>query len=354
MVKQNSTYNNKIGLPPGSLIYVGKENKQKVTVSELTYSADHCEENILEKPSNCVSWNTPDAVSLVSVFGVHDIAIVEDAGAFFSLDSMILEDVVNTQSRSKMEEFDDFMFLRMKTLSVDINSNEISSEHISLLLGKNGLISFQETDINILENLKDRIRKGRGLIRKRNSDYLFYRIVDTLVDNYFIVEEHLADLLEKLEENILENPHENINEEIYELKKKIVFAKRTISPLRECISNILKSDSGLVSESTQKYFHDVYDHLIHLIDAVDSQRETINDLLNLHMSIINNKMNEVMKVLTIFASIFIPLTFIAGIYGMNFEIMPELHWKYGYFIVWGIMLTVTIILLFYFRRKKWL
>jgi len=192
------------------------------------------------------------------------------------------------------------------------------------------------------------------MIRQRKTDYMFYRLVDTFVDNYFIVTEHLADRLELLEEKILQDPNENINEEIYELKKKIGYVKRTISPLRESISDIIKSDSDLISESTQNYFRDVYDRLVHLIETVDSQRETINDFLNLYMSVMSNKMNEVMKVLTIFASIFIPLTFIAGIYGMNFAIMPELQWKYGYLSAWGIMLAVAVLLLLYFRRKRWL
>jgi len=354
MEAQNTTYSDKAGLPPGSLVYIGKQRTQKVTVSEINYSTGHYEESELSKISDCNTWNNSENVTIVSVVGIHDTSIIEAAGEHFSLDPLILEDIVNTQNRSRLEEFDDYLFLPMKILGVDLNSNEITTEHESLLLGKNGIISFQESELKILDPLKDRIRKGKGIARQRNSDYIYYRMVDTIVDNYFVVTEYLADRLDVLEENILQNPNENVNEEIYELKKKIGFVKRTISPLRESISNIIKIDSDLVSESTQNYFRDVYDHLIHLIETVDSQRETINDFLNLYMSSMSNKMNEVMKVLTIFASIFIPLTFIAGIYGMNFAIMPELQWKYGYFVVWGIMFLVAILLLFYFRRKRWL
>ena len=354
MEAQNTTYSDKAGLPPGSLVYIGKQRTQKVTVSEINYSTGHYEESELSKISDCNTWNNSENVTIVSVVGIHDTSIIEAAGEHFSLDPLILEDIVNTQNRSRLEEFDDYLFLPMKILGVDLNSNEITTEHESLLLGKNGIISFQESELKILDPLKDRIRKGKGIARQRNSDYIYYRMVDTIVDNYFVVTEYLADRLDVLEENILQNPNENVNEEIYELKKKIGFVKRTISPLRESISNIIKIDSDLVSESTQNYFRDVYDHLIHLIETVDSQRETINDFLNLYMSSMSNKMNEVMKVLTIFASIFIPLTFIAGIYGMNFAIMPELQWKYGYFVVLGIMFLVAILLLFYFRRKRWL
>ncbi len=354
MEEQNTTYSDKAGLPPGSLVYIGKQRTQEVIVSEINYSAEHYAESELSKFSDCISWDKSDSVTVVSVIGVHDTSVIESAGEHFSLDPLILEDVLNTQSRSKLDEFEDYLFLPMKILDVDLSSNEIITDHISLVLGKNGLISFQESDVKILGPLKDRLKKGTGLIRQRKTDYMFYRLVDTFVDNYFIVIEHLSDHLELLEEKILQNPNENVNEEIYELKKKIGFVKRTISPLRESISNIIKSDSDLVSESTQNYFRDVYDHLIHLIETVDSQRETINDFLNLYMSSMSNKMNEVMKVLTIFASIFIPLTFIAGIYGMNFALMPELQWEYGYFMAWGVMLFVAFLLLIYFKRKRWL
>jgi magnesium transporter len=353
MEGQRTTYTDKVGLPPGSLVYIGEKKTDQVSLTEMVFSPDHYEENQLSKISDCNSWDKSENVTIVSVIGIHDTSIIEAAGEHFSLDPMILEDVLNTQSRSKLEEFDDYLFLSMKILGVDLNSNEITTEHISLLLAKNGVISFQESEIKISDPLKGRIRQGKGLARKRKSDYIYYRLVDTFVDNYFNVTEYLADRIDVLEEKILQNPNENVHEEIYELKKKIGFIKRAISPLRESISNIIKSDSDLVSESTQNYFRDVYDHLIHLIETVDSQRETINDFLNLYMSTMSNKMNEVMKVLTIFASIFIPLTFIAGVYGMNFEIMPELQWKYGYSIAWGLMGIVALLLLIYFKRKKW-
>ncbi len=354
MEEQSITYADKIGLPPGSLVYIGKIRKEKVTVSEINFSPDHYEETDLKKINDCNSWDNPDTVTLISIVGIHDTTIIEEAGKHFSLDPMMLEDIVNTQSRSKLEEFDDYLFLPMNILGVDLNSNEITTERISLLLAKNGVISFQENEIKILTPLKERIRRGKGLVRQRKTDYIFYRLIDTIVDNYFLVIEHLAERIEELEEKILQEPNAGVHGEIYDLKKKIGFVKRTISPLRECISNVIKSDGDLLSESTQNYFRDVYEHLIYLIETVDSQRETINDFLNLYMSAMSNKMNEVMKVLTIFASIFIPLTFIAGIYGMNFNNMPEFQLRYGYYIVWGVMLMVAILLLFYFKRKRWL
>lgn len=354
MQEENNTYANKIGLPPGSLVYIGKERTAQVTISEINYSTNNFEQIALRKISDCITWGNPENITLVNIVGVHDVAIIEAARDYFSLDPMAMEDVLNTNSRSKLVEYDDYLFLCMKLLEVDLNTNEIGVEQISIFLGKNGLISFQEGALNILEPLKERLSKGKGLIRQKKVDYLFYRLVDTFVDNYFTVTEYLADRLELLEEKVLENPNEDVNKEIYKLKKKITFVKRTISPLRESLSNIIKSDSDLVSDSAQNYFRDVYSHLIYLSETIDSQRDTINDFLNLYMSAMSNKMNEVMKVLTIFASIFIPLTFIAGVYGMNFEKMPELQWKYGYFMILGIMLLVATLLLYYFRRKKWL
>lgn len=353
MEEQRTTYTDKIGLPPGSLVYIGKHRTDKVTISETDYSTDHYHENNLNQISDCTSWDKSDSVTVVSVIGVHDTSIIEAAGEQFGLDPMILEDIVNTHSRSKLEEFDDYLFLPMKILEVELNTNEINTEHVSLILGKNGVILFQESEFKILDPFKERVRKGKGIVRQRKADYIFYRLIDTFVDNYFIVTEHLFDRLEKLEEKILQNPSENVNEEIYELKKKIAFVKRTISPLRESISNIIKTDSDLISASTQNYFRDVYDHVIHLTETIDSQRETINDFLNLYMSSISNKMNEVMKVLTIFAAIFIPLTFIAGIYGTNFDYVPELHFKNGYFVMWGVMIVVAGVMLYYFKKNKW-
>lgn len=354
MEEQNTSYSDKIGMPPGSMVYIGRQRTQKVTISEISFSPEHYDEKILSKISDSKSWDKPDKVSIVSVVGIHDTSIIEATGEYFKLDPMILEDVVNSQSRSRFEEFDDYLFFSMKILGLDQNTNEIFTEHISLLLGNNGMISFQESEMKILDPLKERIKKGKGLVRKRKADFIFYRLVDIFVDNYFIISEHLADRIELLEEKILQNPDELVHEEIYKLKKKISFVKRTMSPLRESVSSIIKSDSELMSESTQNYFRDVYDHLIYLNETVDSQRETINDFLNLYMSAMSNKMNEVMKFLTIFASTFIPLTFIAGIYGMNFTHMPELQSTYGYYIIWGVMLTVAILLLIYFRKKKWL
>ena len=354
MEDQRATYTAKIGLPPGSLVYIGDKKTQEVTISEINYSVNSFEEKKLKTFSDCTSWTKPEFTTMVSVIGIHDTTVIEAAGAYFDLDAMTLEDIVDTNSRSKLEEFDTYLFLPMKILGVDAISNEILSEHVSLILTKNGLVTFQEGEIKILSPFRERLRLGKGKIRQRKSDYIFYRLIDTFVDNYFIVSEYLSDRLDTLEEKILQHPSENVNQEIYELKKKISYVKRSINPLRECISNIIKSDSDLVSESTQNYFRDVYDHLLHLGENIDSQRETVNDFLNLYMSAMSNKMNEVMKVLTIFASIFIPLTFIAGIYGMNFELIPELKWKYGYFIIWGVMIAVVVALLFFFKRKKWL
>jgi magnesium transporter len=252
-----------------------------------------------------------------------------------------------------MEEFDNCLFVIIKTLNIDDN-NSVVVEQISAFLAKEGVCSFQESGSENFGILKDRIINNKGTIRQRKPDYFFYRLIDTVVDHYFIVLEYFEDQLELLEKKIVDNPGKDVQQEIYDLKSKMSTARKVMIPLRETISAVMKSDSELIDEINHKYFRDVYDHVIQIIDTLDSQRETVTDFLNLYMSGLSNKMNEVMKVLTIFAAIFIPLTFIAGIYGMNFEFMPELSWEYGYYITWGVMISVAITLLVYFRRKKWL
>lgn len=354
MDKHGTTYSDKVGLPPGTLIYIGKERSKEVKMLEIVFSADQYQERSLPGISDCSSWENSDNVTIVSVIGIHDTSILEEAGKHFGLDPMSLENIADTQSRPRFEEFKNYLFLPLNVLGFQSDTHEIIAEHISLVLAKNGVIIFKENDTKVFYPLKDRIRHEKGLIRARKSDYIFYRLIDTLIDNYFIITEYLSECLDDLEERILRDPNEEVHEEIYNLKRKIAFVKRTINPLRECILNIRKSDSHLISEPVQDYFKDVYDHLLNLLETVDSQREIINDVLNLHMSAVNNKLNEVMRVLTVFASIFIPLTFLAGIYGMNFDFMPELHWEYGYVFAWGIMLAVVGGLLIYFRRKNWL
>ena len=350
MSKHKKRFASKIGLPPGSLVFVGDIKREKVTVSEMTFSPESIQEKTIDNIERIKVPDNEEKTNWFEVQGLHDPEIIELIGNKFSLDKLVLEDILNTTTRPVCENFDSNLFLSFKVLKVDEEKDIVHAEQFSLVLGQSWLLTFHETEPDIFEGFKDRIRQSKGIIRQRNEDYIFYRLIDIAIDNYFKVTELIDDKIDDLETNILQNTDKVSNEEIYRLKKLIGQQKKSIVPVREILSSLIRIDSGLISEDTQKYLRDVYEHLVQIIDTIERQRETVNDLLNLFMSGLSNKMNEVMKVLTIFASIFIPLTFIAGIYGMNFEIMPELSWQYGYFLVWGIMLVVAGALLFYFRK----
>jgi magnesium transporter len=265
-----------------------------------------------------------------------------------------LEDIVHTGQRPKMEEFDDYLFVVLKMLVYDDKENEVLSEQVSLVLGKDFVISFQESEGDVFNAVRERIRTDKGRIRKMGCDYLAYRLIDAIVDQYFVVLEKFGEQIEFLQEAVLSAPSPEILEAIQETKREVIFLRRYVWPLREAISGLQRGESDLVSDNVQLYLRDVYDHTIQVIDSIETFRDMISGTMDVYLSSVSNKMNEVMKVLTIMATIFIPLTFIAGVYGMNFEYMPELKWRAGYFIVWIVMIILGILMLIGFKRKKWL
>jgi magnesium transporter len=327
---------------------------EKVIMSWVSFSKDSYHESELADISEYKPKRISKAINWINIHGIHDSAIMELVGKQFSLDKMVLEDIVNTNHRPKAEELDDYLFVTLKALKPKDSKGEISVRQISLILGPDWLLTFQEGGSDTFKMIKEKVRSAKGNIWQRGEDYIFYRLIDMIVDNYFLVTDSIGDTIEELEEKLIQDPDESLDEEIYYLKKKISLVKKDVVPLREAISTILRSENESISENTQKYFRDVYEHLIHVIETINTQHETLNDFLNMYMSGLSNKMNEVMKVLTIFASIFIPLTFIAGVYGMNFRYMPELQSEHGYFVTWGVMIAVAAALLLYFRKKKWL
>ena len=354
MLKQKTKYSDKIGSPPGALDYIGKSRTQKASISQFDFSKGFYNEIepvdftafSPKKKSNLISW--------IHINGIHDVAMIEAVGKQFNLDPMVLEDIVNTNQRPKSEEHEDYLFTTLKTLKLSAGKNDVIIEQISLVLGKHWLLTFQEAGADAFGAIKERIRSAQGHIPQRKEDFLYYRLIDTVVDNYFLITDAIGEKIEDLEDKLIADPDENLHSEIYVLKKKIALIKKATLPLRDAISTIMRSDFSCLSASTKEYFRDVYEHLIHVIEGIDSQHETLNDLLSMYLSGMSNKMNEVMQVLTIFAAIFIPLTFIAGVYGMNFKYMPELQSRYGYFVTIGIMVAVGAALLLYFRKKKWL
>lgn len=354
MTEQSSYHSQKAGLPPGSLVYVGEYNNEEVILSEFTLSGKSIKPNVLSNISESTYVDLQSDMTWINLEGIHDTKTVETIGEKFNLDSMILEDIVNTQHRPKEDELDDYLFLSLRLLDIDSKDQSIINEQISLVLGKNFLVSFQERKSEIFSGFRKRLEQGKSNIRLSKVDYIFYRIIDTVVDNYFFVTEHISDSIDELEGRILKSPEESSIEEIYALKKKLQLIKKAILPLREAISSIVRNDHEFIDDSTEKYFRDVSDHLSQIADTLSTQSETIISFVDLFMSGLSTKMNQVMQVLTMFATIFIPLTFIAGVYGMNFENMPELQWKYGYLVAWGLMISVGLGFIIYFKRKKWL
>jgi magnesium transporter len=265
-----------------------------------------------------------------------------------------LEDILNTEQRPKMEEFGDYLYFVLKMLYPGENNDEIEAEQISIILGSNFVISFQEHEGDVFNAVRERIRKNKGRVRKSGADYLAYALMDSIVDNYFLILEQIGERIEATEQQLTENPTPETLHAIRDLKREMIFLRKSVWPLREVISNLERCESPLIHESLGAYLRDVYDHTIQIIDTVESLRDMISGLLDVYLSSISNRMNEVMKVLTIFASIFIPLTFVAGVYGMNFKFMPELEWGWGYFAVLCVMALTAGTLLVYFRRKKWL
>ena len=285
---------------------------------------------------------------------MHDTNIIAEIGEKYKIHNLLLEDVLDTSHRPKAEEFDEYLFFTLKMLAVDKKKKVITSEQISLVLGKDWLLSFQEKPGDVLDALRTRIKESKGIIRQKKADYLFYSIIDIIVDHYFYVIDYLNDNIEKLEEDVILNPNQNQLNLIQHYKRTLITIRKIIVPLREAVSSLQKFNIKLIEKNTYPYLRDVYEHLIHINDSIDSQRDMLSGIMDLYVSGVSNRMNEVMKVLTIIATIFIPLTFIAGIYGMNFDYMPELHWKYAYFVTLFVMVVIAVAMIFYFKKKKWL
>jgi magnesium transporter len=344
----------KAGLPPGTLVHVGEKKAEKVKISIIDYDENQITEKEAATVEECFPFKDKPTVTWINIDGLHEVDIIEKLGNHFGLHPLLLEDILNTEQRPKLEESENYVFIVLKMIfSVD-DEEETQAEQVSLILGPNWVISFQERQGDVFNSVRDRIRKSKGRIRRVGADYLAYALLDAIVDGYFSVLENIGEKIEDTEQQLTTNPSPQTLQLIRKLKNEMIFLRKSIWPLRELISGLLRLETSLVQQSTVVYIRDVYDHTIQVIDTIESYRDMISGMLDIYLSSISNKMNEVMKVLTIFASIFIPLTFFAGIYGMNFENMPELKWQWGYFGLLGFMAIIVIILVIYFKRKKWL
>lgn len=293
----------------------------------------------------------PDRVNWINVDGLNNQDIIEKIQTHFCLHSLLIDDVLSDQ-RPKAEEFDDYLFFTLKML-YRIEGTAIDYEQISFVLGKDYLISFQEKEGDWFDGFRERIRLDQGRVRKKQADYLLYRLIDIIVDNYYNVLDRIGDLIDETEETVYENPSTRSFTKIQNLKKELIFLRKALFPLRDALSKIVKGESEFVKEENLRFFSDVYEHVIHITDSLDTYKDLVSSLTDIHINAMNTKMNEVMKVLTVISTIFIPLTFIVGVYGMNFKYMPELDWTWGYYSVWGIMIVIVVGMLAFFRYKKW-
>jgi magnesium transporter len=344
----------KAGLSPGSMVHIGEKKIDEIKMTLINYDP----EQLLEKALTTIEASFPHRdtppVTWINVDGLHEVNVIEKIGVHFGIHPLVLEDIVHTGQRPKVEEFENYIYIVLKMLDIDAAVDHLTAEQVSLIIGPHFLISFQEKEGDVFNYVRERIRKARGRIRNSGCDYLAYALMDAVVDHYFVILEKLGEKIEQLEEQLLEEPTSRILEDIHHLKREMIFFRKQIWPLREVINSLIKDPSELIQETTHIFLRDVYDHTIQVIDTIESFRDVLSGLSDLYLSTVSNRMNEVMKVLTIIATIFIPLTFIAGIYGMNFEFMPELKWHWAYPMLWVLLVVIFVLMVIWFKRRRWL
>ncbi|MFH4966315.1 magnesium/cobalt transporter CorA [Gaetbulibacter sp. M235] len=350
---RTSKYNKKIGLSPGSVIYTGDKETQNLSIESFDYNSESVDEKTHGQIEDVFHFKTTKSVSWVNINGLNHVDAIEKIGAHYNLHPLTLEDIVNTSHRPKLDDYDNYVFVVLKMLYYD-KDEQVITEQVSFILGESYVLSFQEAEGDVFNTVRERIRYAKGRIRTLGPDYLLYALIDAVTDHYFIVIETLSNKIEDLEDNLFNGfSQEEISQQIQNLKREVLKVRRAIFPLREIISKIEKNENNFIKDKTIHYFRDIYDHVVQISENIEIYREMIWGLMDMYMTTISNKMNEVVKVLTIISTIFIPLTFMAGIYGMNFDNIPELHYKYAYFVLWGIMIILFLSMLYYFKKKKW-
>jgi magnesium transporter len=354
MSRYSGFANKPAGSSPGTVVYVGEDRVEPVTISFIRYNQSGADAPRVVAPADVVPPVQGDGIAWYTINGVHDAGILSAIGERFGLHGLVIEDIANTNQRPKIEEFEQHLFIAMKMITFDEEAKELVAEHVSLIVGEGYVLAFLENEGDVFEPVRQRIASGKGRIRKMKSDYLAYALMDAIVDNYFAVLEDLGDQIDDVEEEVVESPTVQTLRTVHRLKRELIFLRRSVWPMREVVNTILRDEGELVREETRIFLRDLYDHSIHVIDTVETLRDIVAGMLDVYLSSVSNKLNQVMKVLTVMSSIFIPLTFVAGVYGMNFKYMPELEMSYGYPAVMIGMLVVALGLLAMFRRKEWL
>lgn len=344
----------KVGLSPGTLTYVGEAKEEKIKVQVFDYDKTDLQEKTFDSIDECLAFKSRDSVTWINISGIHEVAVIEELGRKFNLHPLLLEDVVNTEQRPKVDDFDEYLFVILKMLYSDKNDDEILHEQISLILMPGLVISLQEYEEDVFDPVRERIRKGKGRIRTKGADYLLYALIDIIVDHYFHLFETIGEKVESLHEQVVADPRPATLQQIQDLKRKMIFLRKSVWPLREMINILVRGDSALIEKDVILFLRDVYDHTIQVIDTIETYRDMLSGMMDIYLSSVSNRMNEIMKVLTVIATIFIPLTFIAGVYGMNFKFMPELELKWAYPVLWLVMIGIFVFMVTWFKRKKWL
>jgi magnesium transporter len=334
------------------LVPVGK-GVRPTRITVMDYDAEHLEVQELSQAEDVSRFRERPTVTWIDVTGLKDVEAIEKIGRAYGIHPLVLEDVLNLNQRPKLEIFDDYIFAVFKMVWLK-DGEGLEVEQVSAIFGKGFVITFQEREGDVFDPLRARIANGKGRVRKSGADYLFYAILDIVIDNYFPVVERLEATLEELEDRVLSLTAESVVEEIHDLRRTVLELKRYAGPMREVARMLMDAEEDLISRELHPYLRDLYDHVIRVTESLEILREGLSALREMHLSAVSNRMNEVMKTLTIIATVFMPLTFIVGVYGMNFEHMPELKWRWGYPVVWGVMLITAGFMIRYFRRKKWL
>ncbi len=344
----------KAGLPSESLVYTGDRTAGAVRISVIDYDADRVVEQDISAVEQCIPFRDKATVTWVNVDGVHDAAVLEKLGECFGIHRLVIEDIMSTDQRPKAEDFGEYLYVVLKMLTPD-DKGDVLTEQVSVIVGKNFVISFQEgIEGDVLSPIRERIRAGKGKIRKLGADILAYSILDAIVDGYFVVLEEFGEKIDRIEDELIAEPTERTARSIYRLKRELLVLHKSIWPVREVMATLSRRDIDLIGEAAVPYLRDVYDHIVQAIDTVEIFREMLSEMIGIYLAGVSNKLNAIMKVLTVIATIFMPLTFIAGVYGMNFKHMPELEWKHGYAAVWAVMVAIGAGMFLYFKRKKWM
>jgi magnesium transporter len=344
----------KLAQPPGTVEFLGERKVEHITLSVIDYDQERLEEKDVENVEECFRYRDTKQISWVNVNGLHDTEIIKKLGDHYGLHPLILEDIVHAHQRPKVEDYEDYIFVVARMLHYAPGHTEVKAEQLSIVIGPNYVLSFQERPGDVFDPVRQRIRNPEGRFRRLGPDYLAYALLDAIVDDYFVMLEQFANEIEGLEDELVQQPTPELLERIHHVKRETIFLRSAVGPLREVVASLERGDSKIITKDTAVFYRDVYDHTIQAIDAVNAFRDMLSGLQDLYLSSVSNRMNEVMKVLTIIATIFVPLTFVAGIFGMNFTHMPELQWKWSYPVFWVVIVAIGVGMVTFFRRKRWL